>query len=53
MYYPEFKNVKIIKNIFGKIIRVESHGKLLNLSLFFPYYEKLKRIGEMKLTISN
>ncbi|CAD8182502.1 unnamed protein product [Paramecium pentaurelia] len=53
MYYPEFKNVKIIKNIFGKIIRVESHGKLLNLNLFFPYYEKLKRIGEMKLTISN
>ncbi|CAD8092855.1 unnamed protein product [Paramecium sonneborni] len=53
MYYPQFKNFKIIKNVFGKIIRVENNGKIVNLNLFFPYYEKLRKIGEMKLTISN
>ncbi|CAD8089094.1 unnamed protein product [Paramecium sonneborni] len=53
IYYPHFKNFKIIKNFLGKIIRVENNGKLINLNLFFPYYEKLKRIGEMKLSISN
>lgn len=53
MYYPEFKNVKIYKNVFGKIIKVESQGKLVNLDYFLPYYEKLRKIGEIKLTISN
>lgn len=53
MYYPEFKNVKIIKNVFGKIIRVENQGKLVNLETFLPYFEKLRRIGEVKLTVSN
>lgn len=53
MYYPEFKNVKIYKNIFGKIVKVESQGKLVNLESFLPYYEKLRKIGEIKLTISN
>lgn len=53
MYYPDFKNVKIFKNIFGKIIRVEKNGKNIDLDVFVKYYEKLRKIGEVKLTISN
>lgn len=53
MYYPDFKNVKIFKNVFGKIIRVEKNGKNIDLDVFVKYYEKLRKIGEVKLTISN
>ena len=53
MYYPDFKNLKIFKNVFGKIIRVEKNGKNLDIGVFKKYYEKLRKIGEVKLTISN
>jgi hypothetical protein len=53
MYYPDFKNVKIFKNVFGKIIKVEKNGKNIDLNVFVKYYEKLRKIGEVKLTISN
>jgi hypothetical protein len=53
MYYPDFKNVKIFKNVFGKIIKVEKNNKKIRLDIFRKYYEKLRRIGEVKLTISN
>ncbi|CAD8113081.1 unnamed protein product [Paramecium sonneborni] len=53
MYYPEFKNVKITKNIFGYIKKVEKNGKLLDLQAFKNQYQKLSHVSEIKLTISN
>lgn len=34
MYYPEFKQIKITKNIFGIITKAERNGKLLDIKLF-------------------
>lgn len=31
MYYPDFKNIKITKNIFGQIKKVEKNGRQLDL----------------------
>ncbi|CAD8212816.1 unnamed protein product [Paramecium pentaurelia] len=53
MYYPEFKNVKITKNIFGYIKKVEKNGRQLDLQTFKHQYQKLSQISEIKLTISN
>ncbi|CAD8127640.1 unnamed protein product [Paramecium sonneborni] len=53
MYYPEFKNIKITKNIFGDIKKVEQNGKQLDLQAFKNQYQKLSHVSEMKLTISN
>ncbi|CAD8213718.1 unnamed protein product [Paramecium octaurelia] len=53
MYYPDFKNIKITKNIFGNINKVEKNGRLLDLQSFKQQYQKLSHISEIKLTISN
>ncbi|CAD8193642.1 unnamed protein product [Paramecium octaurelia] len=53
IYYPQFKNVKITKNIFGQIKKVEKNGKQLDLQAFKNQYQKLCHISEIKLTISN
>lgn len=53
MYYPEFKNIKITKNILGKIKKIEKNGKLLDLKSFLETYKRLRKIGETKLSFSN
>lgn len=34
MYYPEFKQVKITKNIFGMITKAEKNGKAIEIKQF-------------------
>ncbi|CAD8193644.1 unnamed protein product [Paramecium octaurelia] len=53
LYFPEFVQIKIKKNILGQIIQVERDGKLLDLNAFKTQYQKLKRISQTKLSISN
>ncbi|CAD8192237.1 unnamed protein product [Paramecium pentaurelia] len=53
LYFPDFASIKIKKNIIGQIIQVERDGKLLDLNSFKLQYSKLKRISEIKLSISN
>ncbi|CAD8097800.1 unnamed protein product [Paramecium primaurelia] len=53
LYFPDFASIKIKKNILGQIIQVERDGKLLDLNSFKIQYSKLKRISEIKLSISN
>ncbi|CAK69415.1 unnamed protein product (macronuclear) [Paramecium tetraurelia] len=53
LHFPDFAQVKIKKNIFGQIIQVERDGKQLDLNAFKTQYSKLKRISQIKLSISN
>ncbi|CAD8203765.1 unnamed protein product [Paramecium pentaurelia] len=53
MYYPDFNQIKITKNIFGQIRKVQKNDRLLDLNTFKKQYQKLVKIGETKLSISN
>ncbi|CAD8127639.1 unnamed protein product [Paramecium sonneborni] len=53
MYFPDFTQIKIKKNIIGQIVQVEREGKLLDLNAFKIQYEKLRRISQIKLSICN
>ncbi|CAD8126008.1 unnamed protein product [Paramecium sonneborni] len=53
MYYPEFNQIKITKNLFGQITKVKKNDRLLDLNIFKKQYQKLVKIGETKLSISN
>ncbi|CAD8064270.1 unnamed protein product [Paramecium sonneborni] len=53
-YYPEFKQIIIQKNIFGKINNVEQNGKILeNPTQFIQFYEQLKDRTKEKITLTN
>lgn len=34
MYFPDFKKIKVFKNIFGRVKKIEKEGKQLDLKSF-------------------
>ncbi|CAK68736.1 unnamed protein product (macronuclear) [Paramecium tetraurelia] len=53
-YYPEFKQIRIEKNILGQINNVEKNGKTIDdKTQFIKFYDQLKDLTKEKLTLTN
>ncbi|CAD8058559.1 unnamed protein product [Paramecium primaurelia] len=53
VYYPQFRNLRKVKNCMGKTIEIKHEKELINQEEFQKWYEKVRKNVLLKLSVVN